>query len=181
MYSVLASRYATALFELSKVEKKSEQYLKNLHVVKDIFTKETSAKQFVTSPLIRANDKEKVVKAVLGDKGVPEDVMNFILLLARKGRLELIEEIVDAFQACEDELEATARGTVHSSVELSAKQKSEIEKTISLITKKKVLFKYEQDMKLIGGIKAQIGSLTFDDSLAVHIKNIKDDLTRRAH
>lgn len=179
VYSELAYRYAAALFDLAVEAKKVTEYLQALRGVQAALDSNTTVKDFVASPLVRAEDKAKTLVAALKDSGVPEAVINFTTLLAHKGRLILLAEIIAAYQAREDELNGITRGVVKTSAELTEKQKLSIASTLSSITKKKVILQYTEEKALLGGLTAQVGSLTFDDSLAAHLRRIKEDLTRR--
>jgi len=179
MYSALAHRYASALFDLAVEAKKTAEYAEGLNSVIETFMDTKSSQEFISSPLIRAKEKEKVVKKALDGQGLPKNVESFVQLLAAKGRLPLLPEIRAAYQACVDNMNGVTRGEVRSATTLNPKQKTELEKMISSITGKKVQLKYKQEKALIGGLVAQVGSLTFDDSLSAHIQRIKEDLTRR--
>ncbi|MCB0350577.1 MAG: ATP synthase F1 subunit delta [Bdellovibrionales bacterium] len=178
-YSELAHRYAVAIYDIAKEAKATDAYLKALEQVQSSLEQSPMIKDFVHSPLVRTEEKSKTVIAAFKDSGLPEDVTSFITLLAQKGRLAILPEIIAAYQAREDETNGVTRGVVKSSKSLSDKQKDEMAKLLSSITNKKVILQYENDKSLIGGLTAQVGSLTFDDSISAHIRRIKEDLTRR--
>jgi F-type H+-transporting ATPase subunit delta len=177
-YSELAYRYASALFDLGVAESKPSVFLKALQSVHVSLSDTTAVAQFVASPLVRSQDKTQALLKAFKGSGLPEQVLNFVLLLAQKGRLSLLPEIIAAFQAKEDQANGVTRGTVRAAKELSSQQKEALTKSVSEITKKKVILQYTEDKSLIGGLVAQVGSLTFDDSLAAHLRRIKEDLTR---
>jgi len=179
IYSELAYRYASALFDLGKEGKKTDQYLAELQALEKILESDKSVELFVTTPLVRSSDKEKALEAALKTSGVSSEVANFCFLLARKGRLPLLSEIILGYQSCADRINNVVRGVVRSPIELNANQKTELVNKISAITKKKVELQFTLDKTLIGGLRAQVGSWTFDDSLSEHLKRMKEDLTRR--
>jgi F-type H+-transporting ATPase subunit delta len=178
-YSELAHRYATALFEIAKESKNQESFKAALSALQKTLESNPAVEKFISTPLIRAEEKEKTLKTALGGQGLPQDVFNFTLLLAKKNRLPLLPEIISAYQACDDKLNDITRGTVKSSTPLNQRQQDDITKKISLVLNKKVILKFSEEASLIGGLTAQVGSYTFDDSLSAHLKRIKEDLTRR--
>jgi F-type H+-transporting ATPase subunit delta len=178
-YSELAFRYASALFDIGSEANKADKYLEPLKSLEKALFENAQVREFIESPLVRATDKEATVTKALEGKGLPAEIQNFILLLARKSRLGHLPEIISAYQAKEDSMNSLTRGTVRSSTELTAKQKEEVAKIVSTITKKKVVLQYNEDKSLIGGLVAQVGSYIFDDSLSAHLRRIKEDLTRR--
>lgn len=177
-YSEVASRYAAAIFDLSAETKQTTEFLQALQAISQVVKSDKTIQAFVHSPLIRSADKEAALKLALSSIKLPKEITEFVLLLAQKDRLMLIDEIVSAYQAREDRLNNVTRGTVRSAVAVSAKQKEEIQKFVDSYTKKKVLLQYVEDKALVGGLSAQVGSLSFDDSVVSHLKRMKEDLTR---
>jgi F-type H+-transporting ATPase subunit delta len=180
-YSELASRYTEAIYDLAKASNQSEAVLSALSALANTLSGEKAIVQFISSPLVAAAEKEKVFHEALEKSGVKGELAAFIMLLVRKDRLQLLQEIVAAYQACDDKEKSITRGTVKSVSALTERQKNEITQTITALTKKQVKLSFEEDKSLIGGLVAQVGSLTFNDSLAAHLDQIKDDLNRRTH
>ncbi len=178
-YSEVANRYAVALFDIASENGTADICLNELQALESAVQKDANLGQFISSPLVPASEKEKVINKTLVDKNAPEELSSFVALLAKKGRLGLIGEVVQAFQACDDQQKKITRGVVKSASALNEKQKNEITQTISGITKKQVILDFEEDKSLIGGLVAQVGSLTFDDTLASHLRRMKEDLNRR--
>jgi F-type H+-transporting ATPase subunit delta len=180
-YSELSNRYATALFTLAKTDDEQKTFLADLVEVAKAFTDDSEVRQFIDSPLIRAEAKIEVLKKALNERSLNPDFLNFVLLLAKKSRLSLASEIVMAYQARLDEKSHVKRGHVHSAAPLNEKQKGELQKAIEKYTHSKVVLDYAVDKSLVGGLTAQVGSVTFDDSLSAHLVRMKEDLTRSAH
>ncbi len=178
-YSEVAHRYAAALFEIASESGSVDKCLNELQALQDAVEKDSSLAHFIASPLVPESEKEKVINKTLVGKNSPQELSSFVSLLAKKGRLGLIGEVVQAFQACDDQQKKITRGVVKSASALNEKQKNEITQTISGITKKQVILDFEEDKSLIGGLVAQVGSLTFDDTLASHLRRMKEDLNRR--
>jgi F-type H+-transporting ATPase subunit delta len=177
-HSEVASRYATAIFDLSAENKQTSEFLQALQCIGQVIQSDKAIQAFVSSPLIRAADKEEALKNALSNMKLPSEILDFVLLLAQKDRLFLMNDIVSAYQAREDRLNNVTRGTVKSAVAVSTKQKEEIQKFVDAYTQKKVLLQYVEDKSLVGGLSAQVGSLSFDDSVVSHLKRMKEDLTR---
>jgi F-type H+-transporting ATPase subunit delta len=178
-YSELAYRYAAALFEIAATPEMKDQCLQGLKALNKALIEDSVVAKYMTSPLVRSADKETALKNSLKGSGASAELTNFALLLAKKDRLSVLTEILAAFQACDDLARGITRGTVKTAKELSELQKKELSSAMEKITKKKVILQYSEDKNLIGGLSAQVGSLTFDDALSAHIRRIKEDLTRR--
>lgn len=179
--SEVATRYAAALHSLVKDNGTEESTLLELRALADLFAKDPAVMEFIHSPLILASKREEALKVAICDKGLSKDVESFVLLLAKKNRIVAFEEILDAYQLQVDIDKGVTRGVVRSVAVLSPEERAEIEKRISDVTGKRVILNYTEDPDLIGGLIAQVGSYTFDDTLTTHLSRMKEDLNRRTH
>ena len=73
------------------------------------------------------------------------------------------------------------RGTVKSAKPLSEDAKKDLESRINKILNKKIILTYKEESTLLGGVVAQVGGWTFDDSIETHLTKLNEDLNRRAH
>ncbi len=176
--SEVAHRYASALFLLATDADQHAANLSALQSLAQLFNDDKGIQNFINSPLVRAEKKEEILSAALKDKGVDTNVYNLLLLLAKKGRLPVLSEIATAYEAKTDEVGHVKRGVVRAATALNDTQKAQLLKTIETYTHSKVVLNYQEDANLMGGLTAQVGSLTFDDTVSAHLKRLKDDLNR---
>lgn len=179
--SEVASRYAKALFELAADGDASKKTLEQLRGLRDLFEKDHELLDFLRSPVIKTEDKEKVLAKALKGAGLLPHVESFLLLLANKDRLPLFGEMLESYQDLTDAANGVTRGVVRSATVLSQEDREKIEDTVSRYTKKNVILTYKEDEELLGGLIAQVGSYTFDDTLTSHLKRLKEELKRSAH
>lgn len=176
-YSEIAKRYAAAIYDLASETKSEEKYLAELKKVSELFNSK-DIRPFTLSPLIKAADKEAVVKKAIAGAGLSKEIESLLLLLAQRERLSVIDEVVAAYQARSDLRGGITRGDVRSVTPLSQSQRAEIESQVGQTTGKKVVLNFEEDKNIVGGVVAQVGSLSFDDSLASHLRRIEENLNR---
>ncbi len=175
----LANRYAKAILELAAQNGKQEQMLAELRDLQALFEKDRTINEFLNTPLIGAKDRVSVLGAALKGAGLQEGTIAFVMLLAEKNRLGIFDKIVDAVKAQNDLAHGVTRGSVRSAVVLSPEERKGIEETVSRYTKKQVILTYKEDPSVIGGLIAEVGSFTFDDTLTSHLRRLKDEMTRR--
>lgn len=180
-FSEVSLRYASALYETTNESGSSDKAFANLRDLKAFFDEEKETYDFLLSPLYKASDKETVLKTALKDAGLTEEVFSLVLLLAKKNRLSIFTDVVEAFQFRSDEAHGVKRGEVCSTTVLSPEERQNIEKLVSEATGKKVILTYKEDKNLIGGLVAKVGSFTFDDTINSHIRRLKEELKRSAH
>ncbi len=180
MISEAARRYARAFYELAKESKKQEVVFSELRVISKAIDSDKTIGEFISSPLVTPEQKLSIIKATLNGKTSPE-VFNGLLLLAQKNRLTILTEIVNAFENISDQENGVTRGTVTSASALGAEARKQIEDTVSGVTKKKVILNFSEDKSLMGGMIAEVGGWTFDDSLETHLTRMSEELNRRTH
>ncbi len=177
-FSEIAKRYAVAIYDIAAETKSEDKILGELQKVTEIFSAK-EIRPFTVSPLIKGDKKEAVVKAAIAGAGLSKDLESLLLLLAQRERLSLLGEIVSAYRARSDERNGITRGDVRSVTALSDSQRKEIETLVGQATRKKVVLNFEEDKNIVGGVVAQVGSLSLDDSLASHLRRIEENLNRR--
>lgn len=178
---LIATRYARALYNLAKENNEQDAVFVQMRVIDEAFSLDPVIAEFLNSPTILPTEKEKAVEKVVTAVKVSETLRNFLLLLARKGRLPLYSEVVTAYQTIADEANGVTRGTVRSAAVLSPEERKRIEDLVSRATKKQVILTYKEDPSLLGGLVAEVGSFTFDDSLTSHLNRMNEQLTRSTH
>lgn len=176
--SELGKRYAKAVFELAVDNRTQAKVFDDLRALNELFSDKTVL-EFLTSPLVPSVEKEKALKAAIGGKGAAQEVVDLVMLLARKDRLAIFSDIVRSFEAEIDAANNVSRGTVRSATTLAPAERQRLEQTIEKTLNKKVILTYKVDPAVIGGLVAEVGSYTFDDSITSHLRRMNEDLKRR--
>lgn len=175
---ILATRYARALYNLAKDKNEQDAVFAQMRVINEAFTGDKEISQYLFSSVVRPMDKVATLEKMTASLPLSEAMKNFILLLAKKNRLGVFKEIVTAYEFINDEAHGVTRGTVRSATVLAPEERQRIETLVGRATKKQVILTYKEDPTLLGGLVAEVGSFTFDDSLTTHLKRINEQLTR---
>lgn len=176
--SQVSKRYAKALF--GAVSNK-ELTLNELRVIVKIISEDSAVNEFFSSQIYSDAMKRDLIHKAFQDKGISADTFNFLGLLAEKGRFHHLEDILTSFETLVDAQNGITRGTVRSAVKLDQDARLRIEGVVSHFVKKKVILTYSEDTTLVGGVIAQVGGWTFEDTLDSHLRRLKEDLNRRAN
>lgn len=177
-YSEVASRYASALFELATEKGTQSQFLEQINALKNVFLNDKEIQKFISSPIVKRADLLKTLEAALKDVKMDEDLKKAVFVLAEKKRLPLFDEIFLAYQDQADTANGVTRGVVRSAGELNPEERQSIEKMIQEKTGKNVVLEYQKDASVIGGVIVQVGSYTFDDTIDSHLRRMKEELNR---
>ena len=178
---LLASRYARALYTLAKDSGDQDVVFEQMRVLSGAISGSVEISQFFFSPVIRPSEKVAVLEKLTAGLSVPESLKNFLKLLGKKNRLGIFKDILTAYQQISDDAHGVTRGTVRSATALAPEERKRIETFVSRATKKQVLLSYKEEPSLVGGLVADVGSFTFDDSLTSHLTRINEQLTRSDH
>lgn len=180
MSSEVARRYAKAFFELTRGNGLQDRVFNELRALRQSYISEPAVAEFLTSPMITPTQKTEAMKSALSGK-ITNEVLNLLTLLADKNRLQVLPDIVNEYEAIVDESHGVTRGHVKSAAPLATEERKKIEETVTRVTKKKVILNFEEDAALLGGMVAQVGGWTFDDSLKSHLTRLNEELNRRTH
>ena len=108
--------------------------------------------------------------------GSSEHGTNFIKLLLEYGRVDVLPEISDRFDALKAEVENTVDVTVTSATQLSDAQVSEIEEALKSRLGRDVNLSTEIDENLIGGAVIRAGDVVIDGSVRARLEGLSNAL-----
>jgi F-type H+-transporting ATPase subunit delta len=173
-------RYARALFELAKEIDSIDLIKEEIFAIRTLFDQDQDIAKFIQNTNVSPTKLAEVMSEAFKNAKTTSLTKDFIDFLVEKNRLYCFSAIVEAFQTLSDNLLNVRRGTVSSAVELTDIEKKDLEKIMGKVTKRTVLFEYQKEETLVGGLVARVGGYSFDDSIAAHLVSIKEQLKKRS-
>ena len=168
----LARRYATAIFQLAGEAQAVPRVGADLHAFVDAVRASDEVRRFFVSPVVDRNQKSSAIADAFGR--LHEIALHAVLLLIRKRREGLAEEIVRQY----DELERQARGAqtlrVTSARALSPQQLDALVAKLTDAYHTSFDIAQTVDPELIGGVRITMGDKRIDGTVAGRL----DDLAR---
>ena len=177
--TILAKRYAKAIFTIGQEQENYEEYNEVLQGVATLFTETPEVADALTNPLYPMDVKEKVMTGLVASIGVDAVMGNFLNLLVQKKRAEILPEIANAYKTMVDEAKNISHGNVISAVELSDELKNNIQSVLEKLTGKKVELTTSVDPSIIGGMVDKVGDLVLDGSIKTQLAGLKDSIKGR--
>ncbi len=174
----IARRYAKALMLIAKEDGQAEHYRDELQGLAGMIEQNPNLEQAICNPLYSADDRRRVLAAIIEKKSVSKVMTSFFLLLFDKGRIGWIGDINAFFQKLVDEFKGIARADVFSATELSSDAVEKIRASLSARTGKEIILDIKQDESLIGGVVTKIGDLVLDGSIKTQLLNMRESLKR---
>lgn len=89
---------------------------------------------------------------------------NFVRVLAENGRLDLLPEIRDQYEALKNEREGVVEAQVQSAFELTEAQVADLVQRLEKKTGRKVRARVQVDQSLIAGVRVVLGDKVIDGS-----------------
>ena len=174
--TVLAKRYAKALFQVGKEENALADFSKSLSEMAELYTETPEVVDGLTNPLYPQDVREKVMAHLVGAMKASPLMANFLNLLVQKRRADVLPDIAMVFQALVDDENNMCQGTVISASEISSDLNDKIKATLEKITGKQVVVTNEIDPTIIGGIIARVGDLLLDGSIKTQLKGLEESI-----
>ena len=160
----VARRYAEALVELAEENKNVDTTIKDLEYLRASIAGSHDLSLFLKNPIISKPRKREVLQALFTGS-VQKSTIEFLGVLALKGREELLPAIIDQFFSIWDDRQGTVAVGVKTATEFSDDQSAVLRTKLEQYAKKKVRLTFGLDSDLIGGFVARVGDTVFDGSI----------------
>ncbi|MEI6454994.1 MAG: ATP synthase F1 subunit delta [bacterium] len=175
--SLVASRYANALFELAVEKNDVEQVLSDASVIMDVCSKSRDLQLFLKSPVIHSDKKGVVIKEVFG-KSVGKLTLTFMLVLIRKRREKYIPEIVKEVIVKIKEYKNILTVHFKSVIAPDTETKRMVLEVMKNYSKSNIELIEEIDASLVGGFVLSWHDKQYDASIMRQIDRMKKGLAR---
>jgi len=174
--SALGRRYAKALLELAREQGQVDQILRDVGVLSDAWKASAELREIVGNPVIPKPALKAAVDAVMEKLGCSKLVRNTVKLLADKGRLGHLEEVLRALESVAEAETGRVRVEVVSAKPLSEAYYSRLAEKLQRVTDREVVLVKKQDPSLIGGVVTRVGDRVFDGSLSNRLSDLRETL-----
>ena len=178
----VATVYARSLFELARElggDAGVASMGAELREVCGVVRADKRAMELFRSPIVDPGQRAASLKRIFGGR-VTDTLLNFMLVLNRKGRLAELLAIEDAYDALEQEAFGrvevdvfTASGSVDDATKASLA--ADLKKSIG----KDPVLHFYADPAMIGGLKLRIGDRLIDGSVAAQLRRMRSALLDR--
>lgn len=165
-----ARRYAEALFQLAERDGKIEPWLRQLQATAVALGDERLVRA-LEDPAVPLERREAAISAAT--KGAPAQVRNLLLLLVRRGRLELVPRIAAEYKRLFDRREGLTPATVTSAAPLDRGEVDAITERLRKLTGGKVELDLQVDRSLLGGLVIRLGDQLLDGSVRSRLERLR--------
>jgi F-type H+-transporting ATPase subunit delta len=173
LLSGVATRYASALFELARDARSIDGVAGDLARFNGLIEGSDDLQRVIRSPVFTTEEQSAAIGALLDKAGISGLAGNFIRLVAAKRRLFVLPDMIRAF----GDLVASSKGIVRAQVTLaegpSDKVIEDIKAALRDVAKAEIALDIKIDPSLIGGLIVKMGSRMVDASVRTKLNSIR--------
>ena len=173
--SRVSKRYAKALFSLSDESGLLDAVAGDMDRIKSVLEQNADFLDFTKNPLIPISGKEQTLDTLF-KSSLQSVTMDFLHLLCRKKRLDVLDDIVEDFAGLMMEHRKQLQAEIVSAQPLEAAQADAIKKQLERLYEREVLVTLREDADLIGGFLVYINGQVIDNSIRYQLNKLKEQL-----
>ncbi|MGM0589300.1 MAG: ATP synthase F1 subunit delta [Bacteroidota bacterium] len=174
-----ARRYAKALLEIAVERDELESTLKDIQFVKSTMDDSSELIVILRSPVVDPADKKAILTAIF-DEHINTLTQQFMLLLTRKGREQLLHQITYAFIDHYNVHEGIIDIDVMTARALDDDQVVSFKKALEERTGKRVELSLSVDESLKGGAAVRIADTVIDGTVKHKLSQLEELLLESA-
>ncbi len=176
--AAVSSRYARALVEVVLEQKiDADMARQQLNSLAEAVRESVDLRRVWESPAISADQKRKVLDAMVAQMNAFKAVRNFIAVIIDHRRIPMLDEIVRQFAVELDAQLGFVEAEISSARPLAGEEKRELESRVEGLTGKKVRAHYSSNPGLLGGVVVRVGSTIYDGSVRGQLAKMKQELS----
>ncbi len=168
----LAGRYASALFDLARDERKIDAVGRSLDALNAALADSKDFSELVASPLVGREEAGKALAALAPKLGLDPITANFLGVLARNGRKNQLRSVIRAFRRLAAEHRGETTAEVLTARPLSDDQIAQLKTQLRARAGRDVNIEAQVDPAILGGIVVKMGSQRIDASIRTKLNRL---------
>ena len=168
----LAGRYATALFELARDEKKIDSVEASLGKLRAALDQSDDFRRLTTSPVLSREEAARGAAAAAAALKLDPLTDNFVGVLAANRRLAQLGPVIRAFKTLAADHRGETTAEVTSAHPLSDDQVAALKSQLKTRVGRDVTVDLTVDPAILGGLVVRIGSQMIDSSIRTRLNTL---------
>ena len=161
----IASRYATAVFELAKEGKELDALERDIDTIEAALNDSADFRALINSPIYSRSEQGNAIAAIADQMDLGGTLSNTLKLMASKRRLFVLPHLVTALRQLIADEKGEVTAEVRAARSLSDEQAAKLADTLRASVGKDVKMNVTVDENLIGGLIVKVGSKMIDTSI----------------
>jgi F-type H+-transporting ATPase subunit delta len=110
-------------------------------------------------------------------KNLPVEVLNLLKLMAENGDIGLVDEVAGRLGQIATGQAISRKAEITSAVALSDEEKEQIRKRLTAEHGEGLVFTFDVDPALLGGLRVRVGDRLIDNSVASRLATLRESLS----
>jgi F-type H+-transporting ATPase subunit delta len=173
-----ARRYAEAAFEIAQRDDSVDAWRDELQRAAAIIGDERIG-GFLTNPALALEARADSVSRAL-DKQVSRPVLNLVQMLLRRGRIDQLGRVAEAFRQLDNRRQGITEATATAASELTRDEVQALTSRLEQFTGGRVNLTVAIDPALLGGVVVRVGDQMIDGSVRGRLERLRNRLVSGA-
>jgi len=171
--------YAKAFLGAAQAAGQVDVLVAELSGVSDALERFPDFEALLASALVAPEEKVRILDRLFGNR-LSATVLDFLKILARHGRLELIRTVDQEVLKLYDELRGRVRVEVHTASQLEKNQTDKLAGSLRQFLAGEPEVESIVNPALIGGILLRVGDTVYDGSVARQLNQAREQMIHRS-
>jgi F-type H+-transporting ATPase subunit delta len=171
--TTIARPYAEAALAHAEAAGKLDLWSEMLGLLA-VVVEDPQLRERIGDPSLGRDNLETLLLEIVGSRFNQEGA-NFVRLLVRNGRLDVVSEIAALYEKLKNERQGTLEVHITSAFALQAQQKKQLADALQARFGKQVQITAEKDPSLIGGVRIRAGDLVIDGSVRAKLRQLANE------
>lgn len=182
VFARLAATYSEALMALAVARGQVDETATELDsLIHEVFAASPDLEMLLGNPAVHRKTKMAVIDKAIAPKATPL-LADFLKLLCRHDRLNLLRLIAVSFQALRDKQANRVRILVESAVPLEKDQLEKIRQTLGGVMHQDPILINRVRPELLGGLLVHVGDKVYDSTVRSRLNSLRTQfLSRGSH
>ena len=168
----LAGRYATALFELARDERRLDAVGASLATLKQALRDSDDLRELTNSPLISREDATRTIAATSEAMRLDPITSNFLGVVAQNRRLSKLPQIIRAYNMLAANHRGETTAEVTSAHPLTDDQVAALKTNLKTRLGRDITVDLNVDPTILGGLVVKVGSQMIDGSIRTKLNTL---------
>lgn len=173
--SILAKRYAKALFGLAMEMNNLEEIMEDMELIYSVYKQNKDFRLILDAPIV-STDKKKAVFNSLFKKNINEITLKYLMIILRKRREAYLGAIAEQFIALYKEFKNIIIVHLQTAAEVDGTIRKKVIKLLEDQTKGNIELHAAVKKEIIGGFILTYDDKKYDDSISTQLKMLKRDV-----
>jgi F-type H+-transporting ATPase subunit delta len=173
-----ARRYAEAAFEIADRDGSLEEWLSQLESAGEALGQPEVARM-LANPALPISVRGDAIRRALNGK-LSDKALNLVLLLLRRGRIDLLPAVAREFRAQYERRQGIVRATVISATPLNEAEQRALREKLGQMANGTIEMTVQIDPAILGGVIVRLGDRMIDGSVRGRLERLRSRLAAGA-